>query len=103
MSNIKFMVVDDEEVFFCPLLRRFCQKKVTKSSSATNGQEALEKLSKNEVDVIILDVKMPVMDGIDRLEGNQKTLSLGGSDFIDGACQCGFRYSRELISGLLII
>ena len=36
--------------------------------SATSGQEALDKLNTNRnLDVIILDVKMPGMDGIDAL------------------------------------
>lgn len=30
---------------------------------ATSGQEALELLKKNEIDVILLDILMPVMDG----------------------------------------
>ena len=32
--------------------------------TAGNGEEALEKLKENEVDIIVTDVMMPVMDGI---------------------------------------
>lgn len=34
---------------------------------AENGKEALEKFGKNEYDLVILDIRMPVMDGIETL------------------------------------
>jgi DNA-binding NtrC family response regulator len=39
---------------------------------AYSGREALEKLEKNGVDVVILDVKMPGMDGIETLREIKK-------------------------------
>jgi two-component system response regulator YesN len=35
---------------------------------ARDGQEALEKLEKKAVDIIITDIKMPIMDGVDLLK-----------------------------------
>lgn len=35
---------------------------------ASNGQEALEKIRKTKPDVLILDIKMPVMDGLELLQ-----------------------------------
>ena len=34
---------------------------------AGNGEEALEKLKENEVDIIVTDVMMPVMDGLEMI------------------------------------
>jgi len=34
---------------------------------ATNGQEAIESLKKNSVDIVIIDIKMPRMDGIETM------------------------------------
>ena len=39
---------------------------------ASNGKEALEVLEKNDVDIIISDVSMPVMDGFEMLEHIRK-------------------------------
>ena len=35
---------------------------------AFNGEQALEKLSENDVDLILLDLRMPVLDGVGFLE-----------------------------------
>ena len=66
MSNIRFMVVDDEKYFLSAVEKIFA-KRGHEIVTAGNGREALEKLTESEVDVIIMDVKMPVMDGITAL------------------------------------
>lgn len=40
---------------------------------AENGKEALEKCQKKEYDLILLDIMMPIMNGIDFLKNYQKT------------------------------
>ena len=67
MSNPLVMLVDDEVPFVETLIKRL-EKRNLQTISAHDGQEALEKLDKNRnVDVVILDVKMPGMDGIEVL------------------------------------
>lgn len=61
------MLVDDEEPFVQTMLKRLGKRNL-KVIPAYSGQEALETLKKNQnIDVIILDVKMPGMDGIETL------------------------------------
>jgi DNA-binding NtrC family response regulator len=62
------MLVDDEVPFVETMTKRLGKRGV-KVISAYGGQEALEKLNTNRnVDVVILDVKMPGMDGIETLQ-----------------------------------
>ncbi len=72
MNNTFIMLVDDEEPFVATMSKRL-DKRGLKVISANSGQEALEQLAKNmAVDVIILDVKMPGMDGIETLQEIKK-------------------------------
>ncbi len=58
----KILVVDDE-VKACTLLKRFLEAKGHEAVTAGNGIEALEKLKTCPVDIIITDILMPEMDG----------------------------------------
>jgi len=58
----KILVVDDE-VKACKLLKRFLEAKGHEAVTAGNGVEALEKLKTIFVDLIITDILMPGMDG----------------------------------------
>ena len=73
MSKPFVMLVDDEVPFVETMTKRL-EKRNLQIISAHDGQEALEKLNKNRnVDVVILDVKMPGMDGIEVLREIKKT------------------------------
>lgn len=63
MDNIKILVVDDEERMR-RLVKDFLAKKGYAVIEASNGREALDLFYKdNSIDLVILDVMMPVMDG----------------------------------------
>jgi len=61
------MLVDDEAPFVETMTKRL-EKRNLSVKTALSGQSALDTLEKNRnIDVIILDVKMPGMDGIEAL------------------------------------
>ncbi|MCD4677689.1 MAG: response regulator [Desulfobacula sp.] len=62
MEKMKIMLVDDEERFL-KTTKKLIEKKGYAVETALSGEEALEKLKRQNTHVVILDVKMPGMDG----------------------------------------
>lgn len=60
------LVVDDEQDFVETLVKRL-ERRGFKVTGVGGGQEALLKLGEKSFDVVILDVMMPGMDGIETL------------------------------------
>lgn len=67
MEKMKMMLVDDEERFL-ETTKKLLARRGYDVLTATSGLEALEKLMKENVHVVILDVKMPGMDGVATLK-----------------------------------
>ncbi len=64
----KILLVDDESPFVEALSKRLTMREL-QVSIALSGPEALEKLEQDpSIDVVVLDVKMPGMDGIETLK-----------------------------------
>jgi len=59
----KILIVDDEENFANSLAERLSIRDY-KATTSVNGQDAIEKVSCNNFDVVMLDVIMPGMDGL---------------------------------------
>ena len=70
-SNIKILLVDDEPDII-EILTYNLNKEGYQVFSASNGKEALVQASKIIPHLIILDVMMPVMDGIEACENLRK-------------------------------
>ncbi len=62
MSIYKIMVVDDEEEAILPVASALCGAGYD-VSTATSGWEGLARARRNPPDLVLLDVKMPEMDG----------------------------------------
>jgi len=64
MPAPKILVVDDQPINV-QLLKRKLEKEGIEVSTAYSGQEALARVEENRPDLILLDVMMPDMDGIE--------------------------------------
>lgn len=71
MKEIKVLLVDDEEDFVKSLSERIKIRELD-SDVALNGEEALRHLSDEVPDVMVLDLKMPGIDGMEVLRRVKK-------------------------------
>ncbi|MDH3327949.1 MAG: response regulator [Desulfobulbaceae bacterium] len=65
-KKVKVLLVDDEKVFAQTLSERL-QTRNLDARAVFGGNEALEDIAKDEPDVMVLDLKMPDMDGMEVL------------------------------------
>jgi len=106
-GKIRVLMVDDEEQFRATT-SKILTRKGYETTMAGSGEEAIEILRKNPQDVVILDIKMPGMDGhqtleeikkIDAdipvimltghgaLESAKESLKLGAVDYLSKPCE----------------
>jgi signal transduction histidine kinase len=71
MENIRLLLVDDEEEFRSTITKRLKRRGIAAEQAGT-GEECLSILEKTPMDVVVLDVKMPGMNGIETLHHIKK-------------------------------
>ncbi|ATO50325.1 response regulator transcription factor [Brevibacillus laterosporus] len=64
MEDIRVLIVDDEKEIR-DLLRKYLERELYQVDVAVNGEEALQMFEKNKYNLMILDVMMPKVDGIE--------------------------------------
>lgn len=67
MENFSVLLVDDEEDFLKTIIKRLSKRGID-AKGATRGEEALALLAEEPRDVVVLDVKMPGMSGLEVLK-----------------------------------
>ncbi len=103
LGNINLLIVDDDPFNRQLVINLLGKRENIHFIEAENGKEALEVLEKNNIDMVLLDLHMPVMDGYETLkaikhevkydlipvaivttdeEEMNKLYSLGADDFI---------------------
>ena len=91
-EKINILIVDDEEEFL-NAIRRSLELRDFVVFTANRGEKALEVAKANPVDIAIVDLKMPGMDGLQTLEELKKAYSwmeiiiLTGHGTIDSAVE----------------
>jgi two-component system chemotaxis response regulator CheB len=126
-TAIKVLVVDDSAVIRGIVVRWIeAAPDMVVAGAAINGQDALDKVKSSMPDVVVLDIEMPVMDGITALpqilklcphakvimastltrrnaEISLKALALGATDYVPkptsiGGGDAAEEFRRELLS-----
>mgnify|MGYP003334577932 FL=1 len=67
MKSARILVVDDEEIVLKSCLR-ILDGSDFKVETATNGRDALRRVEEHHYDLIVLDIMMPEMDGLELLQ-----------------------------------
>ena len=80
-DQISVLLVDDDDRNIFALSAYLKAKKII-VHTASDGQQCLEKLAGLEVDVVLLDMMMPVMDGFDTLRHMRKDTALAQNKVI---------------------
>jgi DNA-binding NtrC family response regulator len=104
---VRLLLVDDEKDFVDILAKRIKRRKID-VAKAFSGAEAIQALRKQEYDVVVLDLKMEDMDGIEVLkvlkimdprlavimltghgsaEAAQQGIKLGAFDYLTKPCE----------------
>ncbi len=92
MKGSKILLVDDE-VVFTTNMSKLLNSRGYRVTAVNSGDEAIRELEADDFDVVVLDLKMPGMDGITTLKEIKKldlftqTLILTGHGSIDTALE----------------
>lgn len=79
-DNLKVLVVDDMPTSRGLIVQSLEEMKVWNNSTENNGQSAVERLAKEPVHLVLSDMNMPVMDGLEllrHLRANRATKGVG--------------------------
>lgn len=66
-TNQPYVLVIEDEMFIAELYTRALERAGFKVDSVADGQEALQKATANNYDLILLDIMLPTMNGVDLL------------------------------------
>lgn len=84
ISGLKILVVDDVE-YNRKLIGAILRRNEANYKEAENGQEAIDMLNKEHFDIILMDIRMPLIDGvtatkvINKIDKNVKIIALTAS------------------------
>jgi len=77
----KILIIDDEELII-KSLTKLLEKNKFEVFVAKNGQDALIITEEEDIDLVIADIRMPGMNGVEAIEEMQKNLAKRNSNNI---------------------
>ena len=63
-EKTKILIVDDD-INFCGTLSKIMSRKGYETTSADSGSKALVLVKEKEFNMVLMDIKMPVMNGLE--------------------------------------
>ncbi len=71
---LNILIVDDSTVMRRMLVRilRLCSLPVGTIQEASDGQQGLEALSRGNIDLVLVDINMPIMNGMEMFEKSRE-------------------------------
>ena len=89
MDAINLLIVDDEERFLLTH-KKLMEKRGIRTATCANGDGVLKIVEEQEIDVVLLDIKMPGLDGLEILNlyafGSVRESLINGTIFIQVEC-----------------
>jgi DNA-binding response OmpR family regulator len=65
---IKKMLIVDDEIEICEFLKSFFEDRDFKVAVASDGAQALDQMTRFHPEIVLLDIQMPGMDGLQTLK-----------------------------------
>jgi two-component system, chemotaxis family, chemotaxis protein CheY len=100
MPSIKALIVDDSSVMRKIIERCLRQAGLDLSEvrEASNGVEALALMKENQFDLVLSDINMPVMDGLEFVKNAQQIESAKGTPIVMITTEGGEKHVLEALS-----
>jgi CheY-like chemotaxis protein len=95
----KILVIDDEELITKSLLK-FLKNKGYNAVVAKSGAQALEKVKESDFDLIVCDVRMPEMDGIETIKQIRAYLEKSNKKLIPEVLITGYADAEKYEKGM---
>jgi len=95
----KILIIDDEELITKSLLK-FLKNEGYNAVVAKSGAQALEKVKESDFDLIVCDVRMPEMDGIETIKQIRAYLEKSNKKLIPEVLITGYADADKYEKGM---